>query len=163
MRVVLLEDDKVLRDLNFDYGPVTIGSDAASGVHLPDLGIALEHARLTLGPPGQWQLEASAPSGRTRINDRVLDKPCRVYNGDEIAVSRFRLKVAVSPDYDLGLAGPSSLEELARIKDFPLPPGGETRQADAPLAIAQDQQRFLAEFTRELALAPTSKRSWIVR
>lgn len=150
MRIVLLRDDEVIRDQTLDDGPVTIGSDAASGVHLPDLRVALEHARLVVSPSGQWLLQVSAPSGKTLVNDREPEQRRPIHNGDEIKIGKFRLKVAVDPGCDLGVAGRSSLEELARIKDFPLPPGGQARQANEPLTIPVERQRYLVRFAREL-------------
>ncbi len=151
MRVVLLHGDNVVRDRTFDDGPITIGADATSSVHLPDLRMPLEHARLVTASSGQWHVQITNAALETAVNGRPFDKRCPIYNGDEISVGNFRLKVAVDPGCDLGVAGASSLDELARIKDYPLPPGGEVRQADRPLEIPLERQRYLVRFARELA------------
>ena len=123
MRVVLLENDRVLRDLKLDADALSIGSDAASQVHLPDLAIALQHARLFRNPTGQWLVELSQDNGAMQVNGRDVDQRCPIHNGDELAIDRYRLKVAVDEGIDLGVVGPSSLDELSEIKNYPLPPG----------------------------------------
>lgn len=151
MRIVLLEQDEVISDLNFDSGPIAIGSDAESGVHLPDIRIALEHARLVQSPSGQWFLQAVTPGQRTTINGRDLDQRCPVHNGDRIGIHGFALGIAVDGQGDFGRTGKTSLDELARIRDFPLPRHGEAKNYDHPLTISPKNQIRLARFAQEIA------------
>ena len=83
MRVVLLHDSEssgptgtVIGDQTYHDSPIVIGSDGSAHVHLPDLRIPLEHARLTLSHSGQWQVEATAPSTTTLVNGNPIDKRC---------------------------------------------------------------------------------------
>ncbi|MFQ5491779.1 MAG: SpoIIE family protein phosphatase [Phycisphaerae bacterium] len=151
MRVVLLDNDQVLKDLKLDAESISIGSDAAGQVHLPDLAIALEHARLLRNPTGQWMVEAVQIDRPMQVNGRDVDQRCPVYNGDELAIDRFRLKLAIDPGTDLGIAGRSSLDELAEIKNYPLPPGSEVRRPQDLLAIPAEQFQRLARYAEEIA------------
>ena len=151
MRIAVLEDGEVLRDLNFDEGPITIGSDSGAHVHLPDLGVHLAHARLAVVPGGQWTLESMAPTAQTTINGRELDKRCPVYNGDEVTIGGFSLKLAVDGQFELGTTGKTSLDELARIRDFPLPRHGEAKQYDEPVEVQARVHRSLGHLGQEVA------------
>ncbi|HUU82238.1 MAG TPA: SpoIIE family protein phosphatase [Phycisphaerae bacterium] len=151
MRIVVSEQDEVLKDLNLDAAPISIGSDAAHGVHLPDLRIALEHARLIHSPTGQWMIEAVAPGEPTTVNGRDIDQRCPIHNGDEIGIHGYLLRVAVEGEFDLGKTGKTSLDELARIRDFPLPKYGEARSYENPLTIGLENQLRLARFAQEIA------------
>jgi serine phosphatase RsbU (regulator of sigma subunit) len=151
MRVLVLQDKQVIRDVTFDEGPVSLGSDARCGVHLPDMRIDLEHARLVVNAAGQWTVEAAGATARAEVNGRELQQRCPIYNGDEIAIGDFVLKVAVDAEHVFGPTGKTSLDELARIRDFPLPRGGEVRRSDEPITIDPDQHRALARFGQELA------------
>ncbi len=151
MRIVVSGDGSVLRDVTFDSGTITIGSDSGSQVHLPDLQVDLEHARLLIVPGGHWSLEAAHPDAVTVVNGRRLDKRCPIYNGDEIQIGGFLLKVAVDGKFDLGATGRTSLDDLARIKEFPLPRHGEAKQYDEPIAMQARVHRAIAALSQDLA------------
>jgi len=151
MRIVVLQDEQPLRDLTFNEGPISIGSDAQSDVHLPDLGIDLEHGRLAASATGQWMLETTSPTATAQINGKSVQDRCPIYNGDEISVGGFVLKVAVGTEAILAPTGKTSLDELARIRDFPLPRGGEVKKGDEPITILPEQHRALARFAQDLA------------
>jgi len=151
MRIVVLENGEVLRDLNFDSGPLSVGSDAECEVHLPDLHVALQHARMLVVPGGQWVVEAAQPEAQASVNGRDLDKRCPLYNGDEIAIGAFTLKVAVDGQLDLGSTGKTSLDELARIREFPLPRGGDAKQYDEPVPVEGRVHQDVARFAQEVA------------
>ncbi len=150
MRVVLLEDDQVLCDQLFHDGPILVGAEAAMHVHLPDMALPLQVAKMVAAHTGQWMIELADAQIQATINGRVVGERCPIYNGDVLEIGRFRLKIAVDGGFDLGVKGRSSLEELARIKEFPLPPGSEVRRPQEPLSLAPEQVLRNTQFTAEL-------------
>jgi len=154
MRIVVLEDNQPFRDLTFHEGPISIGSDARCDVHLPDLGVDPDHARFVVSATGQWMVEASSPSAGTQVNGRELQQRCPLYNGDEIAIGAFVLKVALGSESTLAPTGKTSLDELARIRDFPLPRGGEVKKSNEPITIDPEGHRAAARFAQEITACP---------
>jgi len=151
MRIVVLRDKQVLRDLTFVEGPVCLGSDARCHVHLPDLRVELEHARFLAGTSGQWVLESASPTAAASVNGRPLAQRCPIFTGDEVAIADFAIKIVAENDTTYGPPGRVSLDELAAIREFPLPRGAEVRRPDEALQLAPEAYLRLARLARELA------------
>ncbi|MCH7812481.1 MAG: SpoIIE family protein phosphatase [Planctomycetes bacterium] len=150
MRIVVLDDNEVIRDQTFSTGPISLGSDARANIHLPNLAVHLEHLRLDTSGTGQWNVESAAPTATATVNGRRLQQRCPVFNGDQIAVGPFVLQVILGDDGAFGPTGKTSLDALARIKEFPLPRGGEVRKADQPITLDPERLHGLAGFAHEL-------------
>ena len=157
MRIVLADQDEVIKDLSFDEGPITIGSNASCHVHLPDLGLALEHARLVMQPGGQWLFENVHPQAASAVNDRPVDKRVPIYSGDRISIGRFTVTFLIEGQTDFGPTGKTSLDELAKIKEFPLPRHSEVKQPDEPIQLDSTRQQWLARFSAEVNTWPDLK------
>ncbi|MCP4247285.1 MAG: SpoIIE family protein phosphatase [bacterium] len=150
MRIVVFDGDEVIRDQTFSTGPISLGSDAKANIHLPNLALHLEHLRVVTSGTGQWMVESAASTSAATVNGKPLQKRCPVFNGDRIGVGPFVLQVILGDGGAFGPTGQTSLDALARIKEFPLPKGGEVRKADQPITLDPERLHGLAGFAHEL-------------
>ena len=145
----ITDADPNIRELEFRNSPVTIGSGSDNLVQLPDINVAAHHA--TLQPMGDhWLYEPTTRDGETKINDAAVGDKTEIHDGDLIEVSHFSIKVTLDAEVQFELPDPAKVEELAKIKQFPLPPRSEVRKTDADIALTAARQKVLAGFAMTL-------------
>jgi hypothetical protein len=136
-------------ELEFRNSPVTIGSGSDNLIQLPDINVAAHHA--TLQPMGDhWLYEPTTRDGDTKINGEVVGDKTEVHDGDLIEVSHFSIKVTLDAEVQFELPDPAKVDELAKIRQYPLPPRSEVRRADADIGLKAARQKVLAGFAAKL-------------
>ena len=136
-------------ELEFRNSPVTIGSGSDNLLQLPDINIAAHHA--TLHPMGDhWLYEPTTRDGETTINGDAVGEKTEIHDGDLIEITHFSIKVTLDAEVQFDLPDPAKVDELAKIKQFPLPPRSEVRRADTDIGLAAARQKVLAGFAMKL-------------
>jgi serine phosphatase RsbU (regulator of sigma subunit) len=138
-----------VRELEFRNAPVTVGSGSDNLVQLPDINIAAHHA--TLQPMGDhWLYEPTIRDGETKINGEPVADKTEIHDGDVIEISHFSLKVTLDAEVQFELPDPAKVDELAKIRQYPLPPRSEVRKPDADVAMTAARQKVLAAYVMKL-------------
>ena len=138
-----------VRELEFRNAPVTVGSGSDNLVQLPDINIAAHHA--TLQPMGDhWLYEPTTRDGETKINGQPVANKTDVHDGDLIEISHFSLRVTLDAEVQFELPDPAKVDELAKIRQYPLPPRSEVRKPDADVAMTAVRQKVLAAYVMKL-------------
>lgn len=145
MQILVRESQTVLADLTFEDETVTIGSEATCNVHLPDSSIGPRNAQISPAENGDWILESLDYSSPVLVNGVPLTEKVKLKHGDELAFRHYVLTInLIGGDLDEKVVEDPRLspEELAKIRDFPLPPGSTVkRRFDAVnLTLAQLEQ-----------------------
>jgi len=145
----ITDADPNIRELEFRNAPVTIGSGSDNLIQLPDINVAAHHA--TLQPMGDhWLYEPTTRDTETKINGEPVGDKTEVRDGDLIEVSHFSIKVTLDAEVQFELPDAAKVDELAKIKQFPLPPRSEVRKADADISLTAARQKVLAGYAMTL-------------
>jgi serine phosphatase RsbU (regulator of sigma subunit) len=150
MQVLVHDGHDVIRNLQFDSGPIAIGSHTDCPVYLPDLRVSLQQAVLVAMPGGSWQIDPVDLSHKTILNGRHITAREELAHGDEVIISDFVLKIYFEYQTDVDVARTVTAEEVAKIRKHPLPPGALIRKHNDPFSIPPGAERRLAEFGFEL-------------
>lgn len=142
MRILVKEGETVMTDVTFtDEEDVTIGSQSDCSIHLPDARVSPQHILITPTEEGHWLIENLDPDNRVLLNAHVLTQRTTLQNDDEICLQDFVLKVYLDADLDRTVVEEPemSIEELARIREFPLPAGSLVRRHGDPVTLSRSQ------------------------
>lgn len=157
MRILLKQGHHVLADLFFEEEEVAIGSHTECAIHLPNQIVSPRHAVMRPDAGGGWRIEPLDEQNPTLLNDRELQGPSALSDRDEITIHDYVLNVHLStggeteesPVEDLQL-GP---EELARIRQFPLPAGAVVKRHFDPVTLTTEQVTQSSQVAVEVANA----------
>ncbi|HOB76539.1 MAG TPA: SpoIIE family protein phosphatase [Phycisphaerae bacterium] len=141
MRVLVKEGEAVLADLSFEDEEITIGSDSGCGIHLPDTRVSTRNAVIYPHDNGDWSIDSLDAENPILINGHKLTERFTLHHGDEITIQDFLLKIYLDQELDRHVVEDTRLtpEELARIKEFPLPAGSVVKRYFDPVTLTQDQ------------------------
>jgi hypothetical protein len=142
----LTDENPVVRQFEFRKPPITVGSHSENLVQLPDIEIPPRYATLDI-VNDKWVFRPAVQDGPARFNGQPVSEPVEVKDGDVITVTYFELKIIIDPEAetdDLSIISPTG--ELAKIRQFPVPPRTEIRKSDADVSLSSARQASLAEF-----------------
>ncbi|GMV98309.1 MAG: SpoIIE family protein phosphatase [Phycisphaerae bacterium] len=153
MRVLVKEGEAVLADLSFEDEEVCIGSETGCGIHLPDMRVSPRNALLTPTESGDWMIEPLDPDNAVLVNNHRLTERTQLRNGDEIALHEYLIKVYLDATLERHVIEDTRLtpEELARIREFPLPAGSVVKRHFDPVTLTQDQLERVARIGLEIS------------
>ena len=144
------DKEPVVREMEFHDMPVSIGSHSANVVQLPATDIAPYHAMLLPLGDERWIYQPTSSENKASVNGTEIAEKVDLDDGDTIEIGYFAIKFTLDLEPDLALPEPGNIEELARIREFPLPPRSDVRQPDADISLDAGRQRSLAAFTLSL-------------
>ncbi len=137
---IQLTDAKADSTRQFEYhdAAVSIGSDSANLLQLPSMDIPAYLAMLM--PSKQsgaevWTYVPVDPAGGATIDEARIEGPHVIEEGDEIKVDRFVLRFELEADVEVELPEAGNVDELLKIKQYPLPPRAETMRAESYIQI----------------------------
>jgi len=150
-----LTDEKPdVRNMEFSNTAVTIGGHSANTVQLPDTEVAAYHGMILPLGEDHWTYRSTDSQAQTLINGELAgEEQVDLEDGDVIEVGRFTLKLSLDAPAELVLPEARNLEELARIKDFPLPPRSEIRRQEADVSLSAARRDALVVFDATLRQA----------
>jgi len=137
------DQDPSVREFEFRNAKVTLGSHSSNLIQLPDVEIAPYHA--TLVPEGDhWIYQPTTRDAQTRVNGQPVGDKAELHDGDIIEITHFTIKLTFDTEMAVELPEPAKAADLARIKDFPLPPRSDVRKADADVRLTAARRATLA-------------------
>lgn len=146
----LTDETPMVREMEFRKAPVSVGSHSENLVQLPDIGIAPFYASLDI-VDDKWMFKPSVRDGLATQDGRPVTEPIEIKDGDVIVITYFSLKFTIDPDVevdDLSVAPASG--ELAKIRQFPVPPRTEIKKQDLDVSLTPTRQGTLAQFVFSL-------------
>ena len=146
----LTDENPDIREVEYHNTAVSIGSHSANTLQLPDTEIAAYHGLLLPLGQEQWVFRGTDPQAQTTVNGQAVDGQVELDDGDVLEIGPFTLKLNLEAEPELVLPEARNLEELARIKDFPLPPRSEVRRAEVDVTLTPERRAALVEFDTEL-------------
>jgi serine phosphatase RsbU (regulator of sigma subunit) len=150
MRILVKEHDSVVVDLSFtDEDEVTIGSQPDCSVHLPDARVSPQNVLLTPTEEGRWLIENLDPGNRVMLNSHVLTDRVALHHDDEVVLHDFALRVYLEGELSRQVVEEPELnaEELAKIREFPLPAGSLVRRHPEPVNVTRTQLERVAHLS----------------
>lgn len=152
MRVLVKEGEAVLADLSFEDEEIAIGSESGCGIHLPDMRVSPRNAIVVPHESGDWSIESLDPDNVILVNGHRLTERMPLHNGDEINVHDYLLKVYLDQELERHVVEDTRLtpEELARIREFPLPAGSVVKRHFDPLTLTQEQLERVSRIGMEV-------------
>ena len=142
----LTDENPVVREMEFRKPPVSVGSHSENLVQLPDIDIPPRYATLDI-VNDNWVFRPNVNDGPARQDGKQVNEPVELKDGDVIVITYFSLKFIIDPEAeteDLSLT--SATGELAKIRQFPVPPRTEIRKADADVSLNAARQTALSQF-----------------
>lgn len=150
MQIIVHDGHNTIHNLTFEDSRVTIGSHTDCAVYLPDMRVALQHVALVPIPGGGWLLDPLDLGYKTIHNGRVVTGRTELNHGDEILVSDFLLKLFFEYQTDVEIVKTATMEEVAKIRQYPLPAGSLIGNPHDPFTLPPGTETELARFAFEL-------------
>jgi len=158
MRILIKEDHSLLADLLFEEEEITIGSAHTCHIHLQDAHLPPRNAVIapTGEAPNQWYIENLDLENPVLVNDKAITQRTLLKNGDRVMLREFLLEIHLFEEefeqtfveYD---EPQLSAAELAKIKEFPLPPGSVAKRYFEPINLMKAQFERCARVAVQLA------------
>lgn len=138
MRILVKETGAIISDLVLDQSPIFIGSRSDCAVHLPDMQVGEQHARIDRDVDGKWSLTPLGGRCPTLFNGHVLRQARAVSNGDQIAIRAYTLNLYLEFQEDSEELAKLAAEETESRK-YPVPFGtlSQSRRQDTLLTPSQ--------------------------
>lgn len=146
----LTDEVPMVREMEFRKPPVSVGSHSENLVQLPDISIAPYYASLDI-VDDKWTFKPAVRDGLATQEGRPITEPLEIKDGDVLVISYFSLKFTIDPDVevdDLSVAPASG--ELAKIRQYPVPPRTEIKKQDLDVSLTPARQATLSQFVFSL-------------
>ncbi len=153
MRLLVKEGDAVLADLTFEEEEVHIGSDEGCSVVLPDRQIAPQVAIIAPTGDGGWHIEKLESNEPLLVNNQPFGEQAPLNEGDEVTLQKYTLEFHVSAALEESVVeeGHLGAEELAKIRQFPLPPGSIVKRHFDGITMVKDQLDLASDLGVQVA------------
>lgn len=157
MRILVKEGNAVLSDLSFEEQEISVGSQPDCTIHLPDLRVAARNALITPSESGQWFLENVEPNNKILLDGHVVKERVVLKNADELVLHDYLLKIYLESNVKnhsraATIEEPKlSAEELAKIKDYPVPAGSVVKRHFDDIKLGRNDLDRLSQATLTLA------------
>lgn len=139
MRLMILENKKLRAVVPAKSGDLSIGSNPACAIHLPDPRIGSQQARLNQDAEGVWWLEVLDTSLPTCLNRAVQKGRARVNHADEIELGTFSIRLFMDSDKTREELQRERMAALTRQHTESLPLGAIIRRFEHNVGVAKDQ------------------------
>ncbi|WP_128891012.1 cytochrome c3 family protein [Erythrobacter sp. HKB08] len=138
---------EIVRDREVDGDTLTIGRASESDIHLPDLAVEQNHARIEPGPGGQLKAEAVGTLGFTHDGRNRTSATFNPREGAELGFGTYRLAISQDGDEPV-LIVITQVEEKAEdtdvVKGFALASALPSKRAMAWIGMIAVLVAFLA-------------------
>jgi hypothetical protein len=159
MRVVIKQLGNLINELTFEKGPIYMGRQAGTEVHLPHLSVSRQHAVIYSNQDGKWFAEDLGSSNKTYLNDGAIRK-AEIKDGDLIRIANYTIEIHLRDDFGTGqpidmadtlkavVHGPQTVIRRVDARDAPdikMPPrrGRDFIQAVANISTRQNPDQLL--------------------
>jgi hypothetical protein len=101
MRVVVKQLGNLINELTFDEGPIYLGRQAGTQVHLPHLSVSRQHAVIYSTQEGKWFAEDLGSSNKTYLNDGAIRK-AEIKDGDLLRIANYTVEIHLKDEFGTG-------------------------------------------------------------
>jgi hypothetical protein len=160
MRVVVKQLGNLINELTFDEGPIYLGRQAGTQVHLPHLSVSRQHAVIYSTQDGKWFAEDLGSSNKTYLNDGAIRK-AEIKDGDLLRIANYTVEIHLKDEFGTGrpidmadtlkavVHGPQTVIRKVDAKDAPdikMPPrrGRDFIQAVANISTRRNTDELLS-------------------
>jgi serine phosphatase RsbU (regulator of sigma subunit) len=154
MRVIIRKNQETVSELTFEDEEIIIGSQPGCAIQLEDEGVGPQIARINLDGDDAWRVEKTDAESPLLINDKPLTERRTLVHDDVLTLNDYELSIRLQED--VVEQAPTdddrlSPEELAKIKQFPLPPTSIVKRRYDPLHLSPEQLERVARMAVHLA------------
>jgi len=98
MRLVVKQNDIIIKELQFSKGPIYIGRHEHSQVMLPDNSVSRRHAVFTKTKKGEWFIEDLESANKTYLKSEQVQK-AEIKHGDIVRIVDFTIEVNLKENH----------------------------------------------------------------
>jgi len=138
MRLMILENRRLITTMQAGQGMLSIGSSPECGVHLPDPKLSAHQASLTQDADGSWWLEVVDPAIPTCLNRAVQKGRARLKHADEIQMGTFSIRLFMESSKSREELLRERMQSLVRQHLETLPLGTIIHKSDAPVQVSRE-------------------------
>ena len=138
MRLLILEDNKLVSTLQAADGPLTIGSSPSSFVHLNDPRVASHQASVYRDPKGDWWLEICDHDRTTHLNRAVQHGKAKLHHADEIEIAQYCIRLFLEYELTGAALQRKRMQEVAKHHGGSLPLGSIIVKEDRLLSLSRE-------------------------
>ena len=141
-------DEPHIRTYEYHGTPVSLGAHTGNTLQLPHTEIQDYHGILLPAGDGheQWTYQPVSPDAEAEINGATVTVPVQLEDGDVIKILHWEIKFQMDQAPELELPEPTNLDELAKIKQYPLPSRADVRRGDENVSLSPTMQKEIASF-----------------
>jgi pSer/pThr/pTyr-binding forkhead associated (FHA) protein len=143
MRLVVKRNGQVVKEFQFDKGPVYIGRHPNSQVYLPDRAVSRQHAAIFATPDGKWTVQDLDSANKTFLNGKEVHK-AQIKTGDHLRIVDF--------DIEVNLETEAEDEEPVHLEDTLVPPAHKPKPAVSEVALEIITRRTDTESAPDIKL-----------
>ncbi|MBI4579105.1 MAG: SpoIIE family protein phosphatase [Planctomycetes bacterium] len=156
MRLTVKKTNEVLAEFTFEDDEVVIGSQSDCTVRLSGEDISAYVARITLDGDDRWRIEKLDPESPLLVNDGTLNERRTLGHNDVLGLDEYEITVSLPEDEpvpDVAEDAHVSPDELAKIKQFPLPPTAVVKRHHELLNLSPEQLTRASRLAVEVSTA----------
>lgn len=157
MRLLILEDNKLVSTLQAVDGPLTIGSSPSSFVHLNDPRVGSHQASVYRDPQGDWWLEVCDRNRPTHLNRAVQQGKAKLRHADEIEIGHYCIRLFLEYELSGAALKRKRMQQVARNHGGSLPLGSIIVKEDRAINLSREHLEQLTILGMRLEQAETTQ------
>ncbi len=157
MRLLILEDNKLVSTLQAADGPLTIGSSPSSFVHLNDPRVGSHQASVYRDPKGDWWLEICDHNRTTHLNRAIQHGKAKLHHADEIEIAQYCIRLFLEYELTGAALQRKRMQEVAKHHGGSLPLGSIIVKEDRPLSLSREHLEQLTILGMRLERAESTQ------
>ncbi|MFQ5423104.1 MAG: SpoIIE family protein phosphatase [Phycisphaerae bacterium] len=139
MRLLVLENNRLISTLKATEARLSIGSGPEAFVHLNDPRVSAHQASIVCEPDGEWWLEILDGNRPTHLNRAVQRGKARLRHADEIEMGAFCIRIFIEHDVTGDALHRERARQLTRNHGGSLPLGTLVIKNNRELHLSKDQ------------------------
>lgn len=156
MRLLILENDKLISTLHAEGGPLTVGSSPTSFVHLDDPRIKSHQASIVKHADGGWWLEVHDLNRPTHLNRAVQRGRTQLRDADEIEMEDYCVRLFLEQGPNGADLQRQRLKSLTKTHGDSLPLGSVILKKDDPFLLSRQHVEQLTDLAMDMDKAATA-------
>jgi len=146
MRLLIREGEDLIEARDFESPTITIGSDQACDVRLPDRRLLPQQLFILRQDDGTWLAQAADGGVPIILNGRPMIRPTVLHHADELRLDIYSMVVSRGAN-DHEPPTPAAVpSEVAKLRAHPLPAGSQTKSSRDTVALNLEHLTDLARF-----------------
>lgn len=155
MIVTVKKAEQTLSEATFGDEEILIGSDTSCAVCLAEGEVGGQIARIALDADDHWRVEKLDADSPLLLNDKELSERRRLNNNDVLNLGEYEIHISLRDEMEETVTEEPVLtpEELAKIKQYPLPPNAIVRKHHEALNLSPEQLERVARMAVNIGVS----------